>query len=102
MSEVCQDCGLPKDLCVCETIAKEQQKIEVSTEKRKFGKIYTLIKGLDKGGLDLEDLTKKLKAKFACGGTVKNGRIELQGDHKNRARQVLLGLGFPEEAIEIR
>ena len=38
MSEVCQDCGLPKDLCVCETIAKEQQKIEVSTEKRKFGK----------------------------------------------------------------
>ncbi len=102
MSEVCQDCGLPKDLCVCETIAKEQQKIEVMTEKRKFGKIYTLIKGLDKGGLDLGDLTKKLKSKFACGGTVKNSIIELQGNHKNKARKVLLEMGFPEEAIEIR
>jgi len=102
MSEVCQDCGLPKELCVCETIAKEQQKIEVTTEKRKFGKIYTIIKGLDQGGLDLEDLTKKLKGKFACGGTVKEGKIELQGNHKNKARQVLLELGFPEETIEIR
>ena len=101
MSEVCQDCGLPKDLCVCETIAKEQQKIVVTTEKRKFRKTYTLIKGLDKGGLDLEDLTKKLKNKFACGGTVKQGIIELQGDHKAKARQVLLDLGFPEETIEI-
>lgn len=102
MSEVCQDCGLPKELCVCETIAKEQQKIEVTTEKRKFGKIYTIIKGLDNGSLDLDDLTKKLKSKFACGGTTKQGKIELQGNHKNKAKEVLLNLGFPEESIEIR
>jgi len=102
MSEVCQDCGLPKELCVCETIAKEQQKIEVTTEKRKFGKIYTIIKGLDNGSLDLDDLTKRLKSKFACGGTTKQGKIELQGNHKNKAKEVLLNLGFPEESIEIR
>ncbi|MBW2994781.1 translation initiation factor [Candidatus Woesearchaeota archaeon] len=102
MSEVCQDCGLPKDLCVCETIAKEQQKIEVTTEKRKFGKIYTIIKVQDTGSLDMGDLTKKLKAKFACGGTYKEGQIELQGNHKNNAKQALLGMGFSEETIEIK
>ncbi|MFC1801117.1 translation initiation factor [Nanoarchaeota archaeon] len=101
MSEVCSDCGLPKDLCVCETIAKEQQKIIVSIEKRKFGKKYTIIRGFEKG-IDLDDLAKKLKAKFACGGTSKNEAIELQGDHKSKAKEVLLEMGFPSETIEIK
>ncbi len=99
MSSVCPNCGLPNDLCVCETIARENQKIEVSIEKKKFGKKYTIIKGLN--GIDLEDLAKKLKNKFACGGTVKEENIELQGDHKQRAKQVLVELGFPEEMIEV-
>lgn len=101
MSEICQNCGLPKDLCVCETIAKEQQKIEVSAEKRKFNKYYTIIRGFDKQ-IDLEDLTKKLKAKFACGGSIKNDVIVLQGNHLIKAKQVLLDLGFPQESIEVR
>ena len=101
MSDICSNCGLPKDLCVCETIAKESQKITVGIEKRKFGKKYTIIKGLSKGDLDLDDLCKKLKNKFACGGTVKNNTIELQGDHKQKVKQALLDLGFPEESIEI-
>lgn len=101
MSEVCQDCGLPKDLCVCETIAKQQQKIKVTTEKRKFGKVYTIIKVQDTSTLDMDDLTKKMKAKFACGGTYKGGQIELQGDHKNKAKQILLDMGFPEETIDV-
>jgi translation initiation factor 1 len=43
MSEICTTCGLPKELCVCETIAKEAQKIVVTTTKKKFGKVYTVI-----------------------------------------------------------
>ncbi len=100
MSNVCPDCGLPKDLCVCETIAQENQKIEVAIEKKKFGKVYTIIRGVG-NGVDIEELTKKLKTKFACGGTVKENQIELQGDHRQRAKQVLVGLGFPEETIEV-
>ena len=38
MTDICPKCGLPRDLCVCESIAKETQKIEVTTEKKKFGK----------------------------------------------------------------
>ncbi|MBR9682965.1 translation initiation factor [Candidatus Woesearchaeota archaeon] len=101
MAEICPICGLPQDLCVCETIAREQQKIEVKIEKRKFGKKYTVIRGIGKEA-NLNDIAKKLKTKFACGGTAKLGRIELQGDHKNRIKPFLVELGFPEETIEIK
>ena len=100
MVGVCNQCGLPQDLCVCETIAREQQKITVTTEKRKFGKKYTIVKGISKEA-NIDDIVKKLKAKFACGGTAKGGHIELQGDHKSRIKVVLVEIGFPEETIEV-
>ncbi|MBI4738228.1 stress response translation initiation inhibitor YciH [Candidatus Woesearchaeota archaeon] len=102
MSEICSMCGLPKELCVCETIAKEDQFIEVAVEKRKFGKTYTIITGIDFKEVDGNNLLKKLKNKFACGGTIKEGKIELQGDHKNRARAVLVQLGFASETILVK
>ena len=101
MVGVCNQCGLPQDLCVCETIAREQQKIIVMTEKRKFGKKYTIVKGIGKEA-NINDLVKKLKSKFACGGTAKSGQIELQGDHKARIKSVLVEMGFPEETIEVK
>ncbi|PIN76403.1 stress response translation initiation inhibitor YciH [Candidatus Woesearchaeota archaeon CG10_big_fil_rev_8_21_14_0_10_36_11] len=101
MVGVCNQCGLPQDLCVCETIAREQQKIIVMTEKRKFGKKYTVIRGIKKEA-NIGEIVKKLKSKFACGGTAKEGRIELQGDHKARVKTTLVELGFPEETIEIQ
>tara|TARA_Y100000310_G_C20576808_1_gene760850 strand:- start:276 stop:578 length:303 start_codon:yes stop_codon:yes gene_type:complete len=97
---VCNQCGLPEDLCVCEAIAREQQKITVKIEKRKFGKKYTVIDGIGKEA-NINEIVKKLKSKFACGGTAKKGRVELQGDHKNRMKQALVDLGFPEETVEL-
>ncbi len=102
MSETCQKCGLPEDLCVCEDIAKEQQAITVNTEKRKFGKVYTVIEGLEESEIDMKDLAKKLKTQFACGGTVKDGAIELQGDHTKEIKSELSELGFPPESIQVR
>lgn len=100
MVDVCNQCGLPQDLCVCEAIAREQQKIIVKVEKRKFGKKYTIIQGVEKEA-NIQEIFKKLKNKFACGGTAKSGQIELQGDHKSRMKPVLIELGFPEETIEV-
>ena len=102
MSETCGTCGLPKELCVCETIAKESQKIIVKIERKKFGKMYTVVEGMDKTEIDLKDLTKKLKSQFACGGTLKNDKIELQGDHKQKVKHVLVSLGFGPETIEVQ
>ncbi len=101
MVGVCNQCGLPQDLCVCETIAREQQKITVLIEKRKFGKKYTIIRGLTKAA-NIGEILKKLKVKFACGGTAKTGQIELQGDHKTRMKHALAELGFAEETIEVK
>ena len=102
MSEICPKCGLPKELCVCEAIAKESQIIKVYVIKKKFGKKYTLIEGIDSKEIDLKDVAKKLKTKFACGGTAKEGRIELQGDHKQRVRENLVQMGFSQETIDVR
>ncbi len=101
MVGVCNQCGLPQDLCVCEAIAREQQKIIVKIEQRKFGKRYTIITGISKEA-NANDITRRLKSTFACGGTFKDGQIELQGDHTARAKKVLADLGFPEETIEIQ
>ena len=100
MVGVCNQCGLPQDLCVCETIAREQQKIKVFIEKRKFGKKYTIITGVGKEA-NIDEILKTLKTKFACGGTAKGGQIELQGDHKSRMKAALVDLGFPEETVEV-
>lgn len=102
MSEICTTCGLPKELCVCESIAKEAQKIKVYTADKKFHKTYTIIEGIDEKTIDIKDLAKKLKSQFACGGTYKEGKIELQGDHKHKAMDVLVKMGFAPETIEIR
>lgn len=98
---ICATCGLPKDLCVCETIARESQKIRVVLDKKKFGKPYTVIAGINEHEVDIKDLAKKLKNKFACGGTAKDAVIELQGDHRKHVKDELVKLGFLAETIEV-
>jgi translation initiation factor 1 len=99
---ICSTCGLPRELCVCESIAKQSQKISIAIEKKKFGKVYTVIMGIDKKEIDIEDLLKKLKSRLACGGTAKNDKIELQGNHLQKTREMLLELDFPPDAIVVR
>jgi translation initiation factor 1 len=99
---VCKVCGLPKELCVCQEIAREQQRINIYSIKRKYGKIMTIVEGIDEKQLNIKELTKSLKSKLACGGTSKEGRIELQGNHKARVREVLVGMGFSPEMIDMR
>ncbi|MBN2202599.1 MAG: stress response translation initiation inhibitor YciH [Candidatus Aenigmarchaeota archaeon] len=100
MSEVCSICGLPKELCICGTIAKEEAKIKVFVEKRRFGKKVTVVEGIEDKA-NPKQLTKKLKTKLACGGTFKNNKIELRGDHIRKMKQLLINAGFPEEKIEV-
>ena len=97
--EVCSVCGLPKDLCVCQSLAREGQRITVSIVKRRFGKFATTVTGLDEKTIDLRDFAKKLKMKLACGGTSKNGIIELQGSHVEKVKQELIKLGFDQSSI---
>ena len=96
--DICPKCGLPLQACVCEEIAKTEQRIQIKTEKKRFGKIITVMSGFQ--DVELKTLAKNLKQELACGGTVKENTIELQGDHSKTAKKVLAKFGFPEDAIE--
>lgn len=101
MGEIDPITGLPKELGAWESIAKESQKVTIKTIKKKFGKVNTVVEGLDEKSIDMKGLTKKLKAKFACGGTYKDGKIELQGDHKQNVKNVLIEMNFAPETIQV-
>ncbi len=97
MPEICNTCGLPKEICMCEEIAREQQDIKIYIEKRRYGKTVSIVEGIDANDIDINDLARQLKTKCASGGTVKDGNIELQGDHKKKVYDALVGLGFNVE-----
>ena len=101
MNNICPKCGLKLELCVCESIAKETQIVNVNVVKRRFGKLTTLIEGIDNKAVNLKELAKKLKEKLACGGTVKEGVIELQGNHAQQVKKELVKLGFYPDSIKI-
>ncbi len=98
--QICDKCGLPSDVCICKEIAKEQQIVKVFTLKKKYGKIITVVEGLNAKEVDLKALSKELKTKFACGGTIKEGVIELQGNQKVVTQKTLREMGYSLEGEE--
>jgi translation initiation factor 1 len=100
MGEICSKCGLPKEICACEALEREGAKrIKVYSTKKKFGKLVTIVEGLDEGELD--KITKELKRTLACGGTDKKGVIVLQGEHRNKVRNLLTKMGYLGESIDV-
>ena len=102
MVEICSVCGLPKDICVCGEISKEQQMIMVRKERRRFRKAMTIIDGLESKEINLKQLAKQMKNYCACGGTAKKGQILLQGDQREKAHEFLLQKGYSKDNVEIQ
>jgi translation initiation factor 1 len=92
--EICPKCGIPKEACICETLAKSAQKINVEKVSKKYGKWVTQVSGMDNKSINLRDIAKQLKSELACGGTIKNNVIELQGDHVKKVKEKLIEMGF--------
>ncbi|ADV64544.1 translation initiation factor [Desulfurococcus mucosus] len=90
--------GLPPELC--EQASLEQSLVKIRLDTRKFGKAVTIVDGLPNDKEFLKQVAKALKTKLATGGTFKEGRIELQGDHRHRVKQILIeDFGIPPENI---
>jgi translation initiation factor 1 len=82
---------------MCEEIAREQQRIKIYSDKRRYGKVMTIVEGIDETDINMDELARKLKTKCAAGGTVKDGRIELQGEHQKKVQKALEKMGFNVE-----
>lgn len=99
----CERCGKPRRECSCPRSAEgaillpKDQPARVRREKRR-GKHVTVIAGLDSNATDLPALLKQLRTKFGAGGTVSDGEVELQGDHRERVIELLKGMGYPAKA----
>ena len=84
---------------MCEQIVKSSQRIKVTTDRKRYGKIVTVITGFD-SEIDVKKIAKALKNELACGGTYKDNVIELQGDHRKKINSLLVELGFDEGSID--
>ena len=102
MAVICKKCGLPNDLCACGELDKEETRIAIRLETRRFSKTTTMIEGIDPKLSDIQHIVKELKSKLACGGTAKDGFIMLQGDHREDVKSYLVKFGFTESAIEVQ
>ena len=78
-----------------ETLPKNQQKLRLNMERAgRGGKTVTLVKGFVGSEEDITALSKLLKQKCGVGGSVKDGEIIIQGDHRQRLVEILKKEGF--------
>ena len=80
---------------------REEARIKIRMEMRRFGKPTTVIEGLKMNEKDMHELGSKMKRALATGGTVKDGILILQGDHRENAAKMLVEHGFSEGSIEV-
>ena len=99
--KTCPTCREPLDDCQCDDISEQQRlaaldgvvRIRRETSGRK-GKGVTTISGIPLSNEELKTLAKTLKKRCGTGGAVKDGIIEIQGDHRDVLRQTLSALGY--------
>jgi translation initiation factor 1 len=95
----CERCGELEEDCQCPPEAApltppEKQTARLAIEKRKKGKVVTVIRGLEPAGNDLPALLTKLKSVCGAGGTISEDGIEIQGKHLERLRETLGQIGY--------
>ncbi|MES2625546.1 MAG: translation initiation factor Sui1 [Pseudomonadota bacterium] len=95
----CAQCNRPEALCIC----KQQQKLAVKGDgvvrigretKGRKGKGVTVITGLPLAEDPLKQMATKLKQLCGTGGTVKDGVIEIQGDHRDKLLVYITAQGY--------
>lgn len=95
----CERCGELEEVCTCPPPLKaltppEKQTARLAVEKRKKGKVVTVVRGLAANENDSPTLLGQLKAACGAGGTMKDDELEIQGDHLERLRSLLAEIGY--------
>ena len=99
IGSLCPNCRRPVRECVCPKGAPGAAKpstIRVGREiKGRAGKGVTTVAGLPLSSTDIESLATRLKKRCGSGGTVREGVIEIQGDHRDVIVAELIQQGWP-------
>lgn len=95
----CERCGMLEADCKCPPdpparLPPEKQTARLAIEKRKKGKVVTVVRDLSAAGNDLPALLTLLKTTCGAGGTVHEDTLEVQGEHLDRIRAALVKLGY--------
>lgn len=103
VGRVCPGCGHPAAQCCCSSVSKASEgdgivRIHKETKGRK-GSGVSRITGIPLTDKELGVLAKKLKKKCGSGGTVKNGAIEIQGDHRELLAELLTKQGYSVKLV---
>lgn len=95
---MCPGCNKPKSACICpkkQTAQKRDGIVRLMREtKGRKGKGVTVITGVPLDDEGLKKLAKSLKQQCGSGGSLKDGVIEIQGDHRDALEKELKGLGY--------
>ncbi len=94
-SNPCPRCGM--DPCVCQVVdlpPKQQTAYIQRDRKRRKGKTVTVISGLQHNAATYKSLLTELKTLCGAGGTIQDGELEIQGDHRDRIAERLRELGY--------
>lgn len=101
---VCPSCGKPVKSCTCRKkkkgapagpAVKQDGVVRVMREtKGRKGKGMSLVTGVPGDAAELKAVAKELKQICGTGGSVKNGVIEIQGDHRDKLVEALKAKGF--------
>jgi len=103
-SNTCSVCGLPNELCVCVEDDKTSSLIEIKVERRKYGKFWVVVSGINVETQELKRILKEIKNKMACAGTIKGKNLEIlygRHDRNNDLIENLVKLGFDKESIHL-
>jgi translation initiation factor 1 len=97
--KTCPTCGLPYTKCRCAQPTQPTRKSDgfvrvMRDRKRRGGKTVTVIDGVMGSEAELTTLAQQLKKLCGSGGTVKDGNIEIQGDHCDKVMAKLTELGY--------
>ena len=97
----CDQCGKPECACTCPPVlipkterSPDKKTARLAVEKRKKGKVVTVIRGLSSTADNLPRLLAQLKSQCGAGGTMDGETLELQGNHVERLRAMLADAGY--------
>jgi len=98
---LCDRCGEEIRSCNCPPLdtTPAEQSLKVRLDRRKRGKLITVVSNFRCSDLQIQETLTELKSKCGAGGSIEEGNIELHGDHMRRVSELLIARGYRVQGV---